>query len=153
MEYQIVTKGPFVLVGYSAKGKWRGEVVHPIPELWERASAFIHEHQAEKIVGVCLPPRNDDYYYTCGLELNEVDYDRIKNGTTLHTFPEQTYAVFKHKGHAKEIPNTYGELWKVFDQDGLKIKKGMPEIESVESRFFGKEDTEDYEMEIWVPIE
>jgi AraC family transcriptional regulator len=65
---------------------------------------------------------------------------------------EQDYVVFKHIGHVKNIPNTYGKLWEAFDQEGYRIKKGMPEMEIVSS-MFGKEETADYEMEIWVPIE
>jgi AraC family transcriptional regulator len=29
----------------------------------------------------------------------------------------------------------------------------MPEIEIVETNIFGKEETDEYEMEIWVPVE
>jgi AraC family transcriptional regulator len=153
MELREVTKSAFVLMGYSAAGRWGTEVDYPIPGLWERATKFIHENKADKIVGVCLPPRRDDYFYTCGIELDCVDYGKVEAGMTLHTFPEQTYAVFKHKGPAAEIPNTYGKLWETFDREGYSIKKGMPEIEVVEARMFGLEETAQYEMEIWVPVE
>ncbi|WP_190238723.1 GyrI-like domain-containing protein, partial [Salipaludibacillus neizhouensis] len=63
------------------------------------------------------------------------------------------YVVFKHIGHVKEIPNTYGELWKIFDKEGYRIKEGMPEIEIVDTNMYGKEETDEYEMEIWIPVE
>lgn len=71
---------------------------------------------------------------------------------TLHTFPQQKYVVFNHIGPSKEISNTYGELWKIFDGEGYTIKEGMPEIEIVKTNMFGKEETFEYEMEIWIPV-
>jgi AraC family transcriptional regulator len=76
----------------------------------------------------------------------------VEEGMTLHTFPEQKYAVFTHVGPAKNIPATYGNVWEVFDREGFQIKQGMPEIEIVKSHLFGKEEMDDYEMEIWIPI-
>lgn len=153
MEYQEMIKKAFVLVGYSAAGKWDGELVYPIPSLWERAQSLIGEEGVDKIVGVCLPPRSDHYFYTCGIETDSVDFHNVRKGMTLHTFPEQKYVVFTHSGQADLIPVTYGELWKEFDRKGYRIKAGMPEIEIVRTNLFGKEKCDDYEMEIWVPIE
>ncbi|WP_423410122.1 GyrI-like domain-containing protein [Heyndrickxia sp. MSNUG] len=153
MEFREVTKNAFVLVGYSAAGKWGAEMDYPIPDLWGKAERFIKDEKADKIVGVCLPPRSDDYYYTCGLEFAEVDYHKVESGMTLHTFPAHKYVVFKHTGPSAEIPSTYGKLWETFDREGYKIMKGMPEIEVVEAGMFGKEDLAEYEMEIWVPVE
>ncbi|MFD2447000.1 GyrI-like domain-containing protein [Bacillus sp. CGMCC 1.16607] len=152
MEFQEVVKDAFVLVGYSAKGKWSGNIVYPIPELWEKANEFMSHKDINRIVGVCLPPRSNQYYYTCGIELESVEFDKVEEGMTLHTFPEQKYVVFKHVGPSKGISNTYGELWKVFDKEGYTIKEGMPEIEIVKTTMFGKEETDEYEMEIWIPI-
>lgn len=33
-----------------------------------------------------------------------------------------------------------------------KIKEGIPEIEVVNTDKFGKEETNEYEMEIWIPV-
>ncbi|MBU8880890.1 GyrI-like domain-containing protein [Bacillus sp. FJAT-29790] len=152
MEFKEIIKSSFVLVGFSAAGKWSGDIVHPIPELWEKSYKFISENNVDKIVGVCLPPRSDHYFYTCGIEIESVDFHKVEQGMTLHTFPTQKYVVFKH-GHVKEIPNTYGELWKKFDKEGYRIKEGMPEIEIVDTNMYGKEETDEYEMEIWIPVE
>jgi AraC family transcriptional regulator len=153
MEFKEIIKSSFVLVGYSAAGKWSGDMVYPIPALWAKSEKYLVENNADQIVGVCLPPRSDHYFYTCGMEIESVDYDQVENGMTLHTFPEQKYVVFHHIGPSAEIPNTYGELWRVFDQEGYRIKEGMPEIEVVKAAMFGKEVTEEYQMEIWIPIE
>ncbi|WP_198768363.1 GyrI-like domain-containing protein [Fictibacillus halophilus] len=40
----------------------------------------------------------------------------------LHTFPENKYVVFTYRGQAKNIPTTYGEIWRVFDRNGYRIK-------------------------------
>lgn len=153
MEFKEIIKDSFVLVGYSAAGKWSGDIVYPIPELWDKSYEFFIDKTVDKIVGVCLPPRSDHYFYTCGIEIASVDFYKVVRGITLHTFPAQKYVVFKHIGKAREIPNTYGNLWKTFDQEGYRIKPGMPEIEIVETRMFGKEETNKYEMEIWIPVE
>jgi AraC family transcriptional regulator len=153
MRFKEIKKDSFVLLGYSAAGKWSGDIVHPIPELWMKANKFNSDNNVNEIVGVCLPPRSDHYFYTCGIEIDSVDFHRIETGMTLHTFPEQLYVVFKHIGNVKEIPSTYWTLWEVFDKEGYKIKEGMPEIEIVKRNMFGKEETDEYEMEIWIPVE
>lgn len=109
MDFKEVYKDAFVIVGDSTAGRWDGDMVHPIPKLWEDASRFIHEKNADQIVGVCLPPRSDHYFYTCGIEIGAVDFEKVEKGMTLHTFPAQKYVVFKHVGHVKNIPNTYEE--------------------------------------------
>ncbi|RLQ94625.1 GyrI-like domain-containing protein [Falsibacillus albus] len=152
MELKEVIKKAFVLVGYSAAGKWGCDAVYPIPSLWGKSIKFISDHQVEKIVGVCLPPRSDHYFYTCGMEMVSVDFGKIEKGMTVHTFPAQKYVVFKHLGPAKSIPHTYRKLWDVFDKQGYAIKEGVPEIEIVKTNLFGKEETDEYEMEIWVPV-
>ena len=152
MKFREVIKDSFVIVGYSSAGKWNGDIVYPIPQLWEEATKFI-DNNINEIVGVCLPPRSDHYFYTCGIEIESVDYFKIENGMTLHTFPEQKYVVFKHIGPSNKIPNTYWKLWRVFDEEGYMIKEGMPEIEVVKVDMVGKEESEEYEMEIWVPVQ
>ncbi|WP_245547001.1 effector binding domain-containing protein [Evansella cellulosilytica] len=42
--------------------------------------------------------------------MESVDFNKVEQGMTLHTFPKQKYVVFKHIGQAKEIPNTYREF-------------------------------------------
>ncbi|MBN3555684.1 GyrI-like domain-containing protein [Fictibacillus nanhaiensis] len=153
MEYQEVVKKSFVLIGYGAAGKWEGDWVYPIPSLWDRAASFIGEEGVDKIVGVCLPPRSDHYFYICGIELDSVDFNKIEEDMVLHTFPEQKYVVFTHRGNTDQIPATYGKIWREFDRKGYRIKAGMPEIESVRTDLFGKEESNEYEMEIWIPVE
>ncbi|WP_368505132.1 GyrI-like domain-containing protein [Alkalihalophilus sp. As8PL] len=152
MEFKEMIKSAFVLVGFSAAGKWSGDIVHPIPELWAKSYKFIRENKANKIVGVCLPPRSDHYFYTCGMESESVDFHKVEQGMTLHTFPTQKYLVFKHTGHVKGISTTYGRLWEMFDKAGYQIKEGMPEIEIVDANMYGKEETDEYEMEILIPV-
>lgn len=104
MEFQELIRDAFVLVGYSSVGKWDGELVYPIPSLWKRAQSFIGQEGVEKIVGVCLLPRSNQYFYTCGIEIDSVEFHKVKEDMTLHTFPEQKYVVFTHRGQAKNIP-------------------------------------------------
>ncbi|OIK06475.1 effector binding domain-containing protein [Bacillus sp. MUM 13] len=151
MQFREILKQSFVILGFSAPGKWSGEMVHPIPDLLDQSYKEFGKDK-ENIIGVCLPPRSDHYFYTCGIEIEEVDFHKVKKGMTLHTFPEQRYFVFTHIGNANEIPNTYGQIWEIFDRKGYSIKKGMPEIEVVKSQMFGKEYTNEYEMEIWIPV-
>ncbi|WP_026694461.1 GyrI-like domain-containing protein [Peribacillus kribbensis] len=153
MEYREEVKSSFVVVGYIEAGKWSGDMVYPIPSLWEKARRFISESNADDLTGICLPPRSDHYYYTCGMEIEAVVFSKIENNMTLHTFPEQRYVVFTHIGPSTNISQTYGELWRVFDREGYKIKAGMPEIENVKACMYGKEGTQEYEMEIWIPIQ
>ena len=153
MEFKEVVKGAFVVAGHSAAGSWGEDFAYPIPGLWEKGKEFITTDQVDQIVGVCLPPRSDDYYYTCGMEMDSVAFGRMRKDLTVHLFPKQKYVVFKHKGPAGNISATYRELWKVFDEEGYLIEKGMPEIEVVAAHLFGKEESDEYEMEIWIPVE
>jgi len=151
MQFKEILKESFVILGFSAPGKWVGKTVHPIPDLLTQ-SYEVFGNDNENIVGVCLPPRSDHYFYTCGIEIEDVDFHKVKKGMTLHTFPDQRYLVFTHIGNANGIPNTYGQIWEFFDRKGYSIKKGMPEIEIVKAQMFGKEFTNEYEMEIWIPV-
>ncbi|MHC0035291.1 GyrI-like domain-containing protein [Pseudoneobacillus sp. C159] len=153
MEFKVQIKNEFVLIGYSAAGKWSADIVHPIPTLWDKSFKFFSVNNVDKIVGVCLPPRSDHYFYTCGIEKDSVAFDDIEKDMTVHIFPNQKYVVFKHIGPTYEIPHTYCKLWKKFDEEGFRIKEGMPEIEIVKTDMFGKEDKNQYEMEIWIPVE
>lgn len=85
--------------------------------------------------------------------MDSVDFHKIEKGMTLHTFPKQKYVVFKHSGPSNKIANTYGNIWRVFDEEGHIIKEGLPEIEIINTNMFGKEETNEYEMEIWIPVE
>ncbi|MBW3112267.1 GyrI-like domain-containing protein [Bacillus sp. MCCB 382] len=152
MEFEEVVKEAFVVVGYSAPGSWGEDFAYPIPGLWEKAKEFVTTNQVDQIVGVCLPPRSDDYYYTCGFEMDSVTFRRMRKDLTVHIFPKQKYVVFKHIGPSNNIPVTYHKLWKVFDQEGYLIEKGMPEVEVVDGHLFGKEDSDEYEMDIWIPV-
>lgn len=49
MEFKEIIKNSFVLVGYSAAGKWSGDVVYPIPELWVKSNEFISKYNIDKI--------------------------------------------------------------------------------------------------------
>lgn len=138
MEFKEVIKEDFVLVGFSGAGKWTKDVVYPIPRLWEKAYQSFLNKKPKQIVGVCLPPRSDHYFYTCGIEIDAALYSEIGEGMTVHTFPSQKYVVFKHTGPATTIPNTYRELWDTFDKSGYIIKPGMPEIEIVNINILGK---------------
>jgi len=152
MEFTIQKKPAFSLIGYSGAGKWKQPIVYPIPELWKKAEQFIKTHQPLYITGVCLPPRSDHYFYTCGIEQERVAYEEVNEGMTVHTFPFLRYAVFTHRGPAHLIPQTYDRIWNTFDEEGFNLLPGGPEIERVSVSLFGKEKADDYEMEIWLPI-
>ncbi|RDI39102.1 GyrI-like domain-containing protein [Falsibacillus pallidus] len=153
MDFIEKKKDSFTIVGFSAPGTWNSNVVHPIPDLWKKAYKVFVDQNPGHITGVCLPPRSNDYFYTCGVELDQVDFKKIGEGMTVHIFPAHKYVVFKHRGSAHEIPETYGEIWGIFDQDGYSITKGIPEIEVVPLQLFGKEYTDEYEMDIWIPVD
>ncbi|MDU9694072.1 GyrI-like domain-containing protein [Priestia aryabhattai] len=153
MEFKEIIKEDFVLVGYSDAGKWTKDVVYPIPKLWEKAYLSFSNKIPKQIVGVCLPPRSNHYFYTCGIEIDAVLYNEIGEGMTIHTFPSQKYVAFKHTGPASTISNTYRELWDTFDKKGYTMKPGMPEVEIVDINMFGREESSGYEMEILIPVE
>ncbi|MHA7098726.1 GyrI-like domain-containing protein [Priestia aryabhattai] len=153
MEFKEIIKEDFVLVGFSDAGKWIKDIVYPIPKLWKKAYFSFFNKNPTQIVGVCLPPRSDHYFYTCGIEIDAVLHSEIGEGMTVHTFPSQKYVVFKHTEPAIKISNTYRELWDTFDKSGYTIKSGMPEIEIVNINMFGQEGSNEYEMEIWIPVE
>jgi AraC family transcriptional regulator len=153
MEFHEVIRDAFVMIGYSSVGKWDGVLVYPISSLWRRAESFIGEEGVEEITSYFLSPRCNQYFYTCGIEIDSVNFHKVRKDVTLHTFPENMYVVFAHRGQVKNIPASYEKIWRIFDRNGYSIKAGLPEIEIVQTNLFGKEECEDYEMEIWIPVE
>lgn len=51
------------------------------------------------------------------------------------------------------ISNTYRELCDTFDKSDYTIKPRMSEIETVNIDMFGQEESNEYEMEIWITVE
>ncbi|ADU29557.1 transcriptional regulator [Evansella cellulosilytica DSM 2522] len=52
MKFKKVIKSSFVLIGFSSGGKWSGNIVYPIPKLWNKSNKFISVHNVDEIVGV-----------------------------------------------------------------------------------------------------
>ncbi|WP_239422168.1 GyrI-like domain-containing protein [Bacillus sp. CGMCC 1.16541] len=125
-----------------------------IGNLWEemlnRQTEVNHTVENNVITGICIPPRSDDYFYIAGMEVS--DTERIPEGMSVHTFPTFTYVRYTHKGSVKQLFRTYEAIWSEwFPKTGYELVDG-PELEIVQATKAKHPDSDDYEMDIYIPI-
>jgi AraC family transcriptional regulator len=155
MNYRLVTKESFTVIGFDAKGSHRNpEDKELIGSLWESISKRRHEleypHNPEIVTGICIPPASNDYYYIAGIEVN--DDAEVPPGMSRHSFPENHYMVFTHKGPVTRLFDTYARIWgEWFPASGYKMVDG-PELEIVDYGICSDPFSEQYEMDIYIPI-
>jgi len=90
MRFQEVVKKAFVIVGYSSVGKigWRVGLSDT------KAQSFIGKEGVEKIVGICLSPRSNQYFYTCGIEIDSVNFQKVKEDMPSYVSKKQICGVY-----------------------------------------------------------
>ncbi len=120
-----------------------------IPALWETFNA----RQAEVIgavpgaaYGVCgVADTSGNFRYIAGVEAAGPT-----PGMEQITLPNQTYAVFTHKGHISDLSKTIYTIWnQVLPDLGIEMADGA-DFERYDHRFDGR--TGRGEMEIWIPV-
>ncbi|KGX92107.1 transcriptional regulator [Pontibacillus halophilus JSM 076056 = DSM 19796] len=151
---KLVVKESFTVIGVSNKGSHQNsEDDDVIKHLWGEMKTRYKEVdvEAETITGVCLPPRSDDYFYIAGVESDKIV--NLPIGMKSFTFPACQYLVFLHEGHINTLFDTYHQIWNVLlPESSYQLAEG-PELEVVHIQQDLNPYSDDYVMEIWIPVQ
>ncbi len=156
MEPKIKTKPGFTLVGLRYFGKNQNM---EIPHLWERFNQRMRElgglpnETGDAAIGLCITPEDEPidgaFEYVAGLPVTEAE--DVPDDFVVRRVPEQTYAVFAHKGDLPSLPKTYEYIYETWlPQSGYKLG-GKMDFEYYDADF--KDFAPDSVFYIYVPIE
>ena len=119
MEPKIITKPPFTIVGLRYFGKNEN---NEIPELWTQFNQRMEElgglknETGEAAIGLCITPDDEPlegaFEYVAGLPVTEVE--EVPEDFVVRHVPEQTYAVFAHKGDMAGLSKTYEYIYETW---------------------------------------
>lgn len=156
MEPEIKTRDAFTIVGLRYFGKNEHGEIH---ELWGQFNQRMEEMDGleyathEAAIGLCITPEDapedGSFEYVAGLPVTDVK-DVPKDFVVRHV-PENTYAVFAHKGDLASLPRTYEYIYETWlPQSSYKLAA------KVDFEYYN-EDFNDFEPDsvfyIYVPIE
>lgn len=148
-DIQIIEKPAFSVIGmdwHSARS--RGT----ISELWDRfitrENEIGNKVNPEISYGICIPVIDYEFSYVAGFEANA---EEMPEGMIRTEVPEQTYAVFTHRGRLHAIGHTMSRIYESWlPQNNLQPAPGI-DIELYDERFLGT-DNDDTEIDLYVPI-
>lgn len=130
-----------------------------IPQLWkeyqERRAELASRIGAEDI-GVNIPMTQDrakfhpdERLYMAGAEVSSVH--ELPKGMTALTIPSGQYAVFTHKGRQEKVYDTLHSIFEDWLPRAGKVARDAPLLEIRGPEY--RADSDDSELEIYVPIE
>jgi AraC family transcriptional regulator len=152
MEPKIVSKPAFMVVGMKYVGKNEHQ---EIKQLWACFNPRVQE--IKNIVwgdacGVCSMVEGLEdgaFEYVAGFEVTQID--DLPNEMVALMVPQQTYAVFEHRGSLESLRNTYEYIHQVWlPQSGHRIANA-PELEVYDDKF--KDFSPDSVFYIYIPVE
>jgi len=156
MEPKIITKPGFTLVGLRYFGKNENmEISH----LWERfnqrmrALAGLPNETGDAAIGLCITPEDEPidgaFEYVAGLPVTEAE--DVPEDFVVRHVPEQSYAVFAHKGDLPSLPKTYEYIYESWLPQSKYKLAGKMDFEYYDADF--KDFAPDSVFYIYVPIE
>lgn len=150
MEPRMIKKAAFTVTGMIWNNKSSEE--GGIPYLWQRfiprEDEIKSKVQHEISYGVCIPGEQDEFSYIAGYETQN---EHTPDGMINFSVPEQSYAVFTHKGSVDRIGETMELIYtKYMPLHGLLPLQGI-DLEVYDERFMGP-DHVDSEVDIYIPI-
>ncbi|MCG7855514.1 GyrI-like domain-containing protein [Flavihumibacter sediminis] len=77
-------------------------------------------------------------------------FDQVPVGMNVVTIPEGLYAIFIHKGPAREAAKTYQYIFSTWMPQSNFVVDERPHFALMGSRY--KNDDPDSEEEIWIPV-
>ncbi|MFT3794163.1 GyrI-like domain-containing protein [Flavobacterium sp.] len=78
------------------------------------------------------------------------DFDQVPDGMQIHTIPEGHYAVFLYQGSPQNAAAAFGYIFESWlPQSGYELD-ARPHFEILGEKY--RNDSEDSQEEIWVPI-
>ncbi|MGG1552564.1 AraC family transcriptional regulator [Paenibacillus ferrarius] len=165
MEFQIVTKPAFKLIGYELRTTCKeGQNLRDIPAFWQtymreelgcRIPNRVHTGRPVEI-GICADfnLETSDLTYIIGMEAT--DFEGVPEGLVCREFPEARYAVFTTpKVAPAQFSDSIQSTWKAvyaewFPHSGYE-HAGLAEFELYDERCHADLHTE-LQMDLYVPV-
>ncbi len=152
MDIKIERKKAFAIAGISIDAKNSMD----FPKLWQELMTskgvdFLSSIGNGQDYGACFNAKSDkDFSYMAAFDVDNREL-AISNGLEILEIPEADYAIIPLKG---KVPDCIHKGWEYvmgtfFPENGLK-HAGTPDLE-VYTR--GDMDSDEYEMQLWVPVE
>lgn len=152
MQGEIIVKQGFSVMGFAKNHSHRD--LHDAV-LWTKFEQRKREIQnavnQHTLTGISLPPKSTHCFYIAGVEVQNGQH--IPEGMSVHTFPTYTYIRYRHKGPASRFADTYKKIWEEWlPASGYSYIQEGPELEVIDSRSCSNPDSEDYKVDIYIPI-
>jgi AraC family transcriptional regulator len=147
-----IRKAPAMLIAGIRRVHKMTEAATTVPQAWNefrtRNISSLRGSVSLRVIGAYCSMSNDGFEYLAGVEVES--FDNLPPDVGRMRVPEQTYAVFTHRGHASQIGQTWQYIWAEWlPQSGYE--DGMtPPFEQFDERF--DPDTGNGEFDIWMPI-
>lgn len=150
LDFKIVTKKEYKAIGLELSGPY--SELQKMPMLWENFVKKIPEipHPVNPELQVSLGITNDrpdDFTYYAAIEVSEFEIPEGMKGITV---PEQTYAVFTHKGPASRIGETINGARTTLLSEGYKLDPNAFWFEYYDKRH--NPLSEDSELDLYFTI-
>jgi len=161
MDYKIVKKDSFTVVGKSRKFQFSNDETVNVPKFWDECKrSGLYESLVNELckgktgaitegesLGICVG-ETGGFTYVIGVEKPEGD---VPDSLDTLTIPAATWAVFECIG---AMPNAIQSLWKKiyeewFPSTGYEQAQDIPDFEVYMP---GDMDCKDYRSQIWIPI-
>jgi AraC family transcriptional regulator len=163
MEYRIVTKPAFDVIGYSLRTRTHeGENHRDIPAFWSR---YMEEKMGQNLhglavsgaeYGICddFDMESGEFSYIIGVEAKEGA--EAPEGTVKRHYPETTYAVFTTPKvtpdrFSESIQSTWGVIFSEWFPNSDYEHSGGAELEYYDERSC-RDRAELFEMDIYIPV-
>ena len=156
MDYKIVKKAPFTVVGVSRVFKYETADTE-IPKFWVDFNQLGKHTLIDSMYGISIDNDMSGNEFEYLIADNYDPAREIPDGFTTRTIPAHTWAVFPCTGRMPQA--LQGLNQQIFSQwlptnPDYKIAAGINvELYSDASRFEDGTQDQDYYCEVWVPVE
>lgn len=147
-----ITTEPGMLVAGIRRMHRMAEAATSLPQQWNdfrtQDISSLRGSLPLKVIGAYCQMTNDGFEYMAGVEVES--FDNLPNDVGRMRVPEQTYAVFTHRGHVSETGRTWNYIWREWLPASGYEDADTPPLERFDERF--NPDTGNGEFEIWFPV-
>ena len=123
-----------------------------VPKQWEdfrtENISALRGSRPLRVLGAYCSMTHAGFEYMTGVEVES--FDHLPADAGRMRIPEQTYAVFTHRGHASDVGSTWQYIWTEWFPRSGYVDAETPPFEHFDERF--NADTKLGEFEIWVPV-
>jgi AraC family transcriptional regulator len=158
MDYKIVEKDAFTVIGKSLKASMRdGENNRQIPQFWSQCNndgtveKLLSVGSGKNALGICMDTDHvkEQFTYIIGAEVDSANR-HANHGFNTWNFPACTWAVFPSVG---SMPGAIRKVWERVFQEWFP-STGYEHAAGLDMEVYppGDVNAEDYYCEVWVPI-